>query len=123
MWPTVSPPAPNSRPMVMTGITPRNLLQVVAELLRARRVAQLAERLRLDLPNPLSRDPEPLAHLFQRPLVAVDEPAAELEHAPLARSEGVEDVLDLVAEHRQRGGVGGRNRLFVLDEVAEMRVL
>jgi len=46
-----------------------------------------------------------------------------LEHAALPRGEGVEDVLDLVAQHGQRGRVGGRDRLLVLDEVAEVGIL
>src|SRR6266550_5528978 len=44
------------------------LLQVVAQLLRPRRMAQLAQRLRFDLADPLSGHPEPLPHLFERPL-------------------------------------------------------
>src|SRR5712691_11384308 len=53
---------------------PSWLLQVVAELLRARRVAQLTQRLGLDLADALARDAESLADLFERPLVAVDQP-------------------------------------------------
>src|SRR5437879_13405346 len=77
---------------------PGELLQVVAELLRARRVAQLAQRLGLDLADALAGDPEPLAHLFQRALAAVDQPEAQLQHAPLARRERVEDVVALGME-------------------------
>src|SRR5437879_3539858 len=102
---------------------PCGLLQVVLQLLAPRRVAKLAQRLGLDLANALAGDPEALAHLLEGSLVAVEEPEAQLEHSPLARGEGVEDVLDLGAQHRQRGGVGGRGRLLVLDEVAEVRVL
>src|SRR6266404_3312999 len=125
MWPTVLPPAPICRPIVMTGMAcpPPCLLQVVAELLRARRVAQLAQRLGLDLADALARDAETLAHLFQRPLVAVDQPETQLQHAPLARRERVEDVFDLRVEHGERGRVRRRDSLTVLDEVAEVRVL
>src|SRR2546427_9648481 len=109
----VSPPAPNIRPMVMTGIClflgrPSGpLLQVVAELLGPRRMTQLAKGLGLDLPDALARHAEPLADLLQRPLVPVDQAEAQLQHPPLTWGEGVEDVLDLVVEQRQRGRVGG----------------
>src|SRR5207253_3201613 len=126
----VSPPDPNMRPMVMTGMSLLSppplgfpLLQVIAELLRPRWMAQLAERLGLDLPDALPRHPEPLPHLLQRPLVSVDQPEAQLQHTAFAGGEGVEDVLYLVVEQRQRRRVGGGDRLFVLDEVAEVGVL
>src|SRR5262249_9042067 len=96
------------------------LLQIVAELLRTRGVAELAQRLGLDLSNALPRDPEALADLLQRPLVPIDEPEAELEDPALTRCERVEYVFHLVVEHRQGGGVRWRDRLLVLDEVAEM---
>src|SRR6187551_2545140 len=50
------------------------LLQVVPQFLGAARVAQLAERLRLDLADPLAGDAELAADLFQRPLPAVVRP-------------------------------------------------
>src|SRR5713226_193912 len=101
----------------------RRLLQIIPQLLRTRRVAQLAQRLRLNLPDALAGDAEALADLLQRPLVAVDQPEPELQNAPLPGGEGVEDVLDLVVEHGQRGGVGGGDRLLVLHEVAQVGVL
>src|SRR5713226_3617915 len=123
IWPTVLPPAPICRPMVMTGMACLLILQVVAELLRARRVAQLAQRLGLDLADALAGDAEALAHLFERPLVAVDEPETQLQHTPLSRRERVEDVFDLRVEHGERGGVRRRDGLAVLHEVAEVGVL
>src|SRR5258708_37805310 len=102
---------------------PSWLLQVVAELLRARRVAKLAQRLGLDLADALAGDAEALAHLFQRPLVAVDQPETQLQHAPFARRERVEYVFDLRVQHRERGGIGRRDGLAVLHEVAEVGVL
>src|ERR1019366_296885 len=59
------------------------LFQVVLELLAARRVAKLAQRLGFDLADALAGDAKALAHLFQRPLMTVDEPEAELEHPGL----------------------------------------
>src|SRR6266446_6931337 len=123
MWPTVLPPAPICRPMVMTGMACLLLLQVVAELLRARRVAQLAQRLGLDLADALTSHAEALAHLFQRPLVAVDQPETQLQHAPLPRRERVQNVLHFGVQHGQRGSIGRRDGLAVLHEVAEVGVL
>src|ERR1700737_1861616 len=82
-------------------------------------MAELAQRLRFDLANPLAGHTETLTHLFQGALVTVDEAEAQLQHAPLARRERIQDVLDLVVEHGQRGGIRRRGRLPVLDEIAE----
>ena len=62
--------------------TASRLLQVIPEFLAAGRVAELAQRLGLDLADALSGHPEPLADLFQRALVAVDQPKPQLQHAP-----------------------------------------
>src|SRR6186713_973722 len=62
----------------------RLLLQVVLELAAPRRVAQLAQRLRLDLADPLAGDVELLADLLEGPGPAVLQPEAELEHAALS---------------------------------------
>ena len=61
----------------------RDLLQVVLELPRPGRVAQLAQRLRLDLADPFAGDVELLADLFEGPRPAVLQPETKLEHAPL----------------------------------------
>src|ERR1019366_4975631 len=103
--------------------TAPRLFQVVLELLAARRVAELAQRLGLDLTDALAGDAKALAHFFERPLMPVDETEAQLKHTTLAGRQSVEDVLDLGAQHGQRGGIAGRGRLFVLDKVAEVGVL
>jgi hypothetical protein len=55
-----------------------DLLQVVLELAGARRVAQLAQRLGLDLADPLAGHVELLTDLLEGPCAAVLEPEAEL---------------------------------------------
>ena len=50
-----------------------------AEIAPAQGMAQLAERLGLDLPDPLSRDREALAHLFQRVLALLADPEAQAQ--------------------------------------------
>ena len=61
---------------------------------RPRRMPQLAQRLRLDLPDALARHLEALSDLFQRVLGAILQAEAHLDHALLARGQG--------AQHRQR---------------------
>src|SRR5689334_19162230 len=58
------------------------LVQIVLELLRARGVAQLAQRFRLDLANALAGDAELAAHLLERAAAAVLQAEAELQHPP-----------------------------------------
>src|SRR5579859_2449511 len=95
------------------------LLQIVPKLLGARGMAQLAQGLDLDLADALAGHAKALAHLLQGALVTVDEPKAELDHAPLAWDKGIEGGLDCKLEHGDRGGVRGRCGLLVLDEIAE----
>src|SRR6478609_8498124 len=99
------------------------LLQIVLQLAAPARVAELAERLRLDLANALAGHVELLAHFLERPRPAVLQPEPELEHAPLATGQRVEHRLDLFLEELVRRRLGGRQRAAVLDEVAEVRVL
>src|SRR5713101_1591761 len=83
------------------------LLQVVPQLLGARGMAELAQGLDLDLADALAGHAKALADLFQGALVTVDEPKAELEHAPLAWDKGSERGLDRKLEHGDRGDVQG----------------
>src|SRR5512132_4141638 len=69
-------------------------LQVALELSAAGRVAQLAERLGLDLADPLAGDVELLAHFLEGPGAPVLEAEPELEHAPLAAGERVKHRCD-----------------------------
>src|SRR5712692_585129 len=77
----------------------------------------------LDLTDTLAGERESLAHLFQRALMTIVEPEAQLDHAALPRRERVEHILHLGVQHGERGGVRRRDCLTVLDEVAEMGVL
>src|SRR4051794_35501286 len=60
------------------------LVQVVAQDLRARRVAQLRHRLRLDLTDALARHAVDLADLVEGARLAVGEAEAQADHAGLA---------------------------------------
>ena len=89
------------RRLNLTGPAPCQLFEEVDQPLAARRVKQFAQPLHLDLTNAFARDPESLAHLFPRPLTAVDETEAELQHPTFARSQRVEDVLNFAAQQGQ----------------------
>src|SRR3990172_1946896 len=111
--------------MNLRGAASRNpgLLQVVLELPAPGRVAEVAERLRLDLADALAGDVELLADLLESPGAAVLQPKPELEHPPLTTGQRVEDRLDLLLEELMRGRLRRRERTPVLDEVAEVGVL
>ena len=47
-------------------------LQVLAQLGRSGRMAQLSQRLGLDLADPLASDAEPLANLFEGALLTME---------------------------------------------------
>src|SRR5437867_559727 len=98
-------------------------LQETPELLRARGVAQLAERLGLDLSDALARDREILPDLLERVLASVGEAEAKPEHLLLTRGERVQDLVGLLAQREADDGIDRRHHLLVLDEVAEMAIL
>src|ERR1700688_3995001 len=66
-----------------------------AKLPASRGVAQLPERLGLDLPDALARDGEALSDLLQRVLAPVADAEPHLDHLFLARRQRLEDRLGL----------------------------
>src|SRR2546422_7918258 len=101
----------------------RASLQERLQLPAAGRVAQLAERLRLDLPDALAGDREALAHFLERVLAAVADAKPHLDHLLLAGRQRLEDGLGLLLQIQVDDSLGGRHDLTILDEVAEMRIL
>src|SRR6266496_5753054 len=98
-------------------------LQEGLQLARPRGMPQLAERLGLDLADALAGDREALAHLLEGVLGAVAQPEAHLDDPLLAGGQGLEQRLRLLLEVDVDHGLGGRDHVAVLDEVAQMRVL
>src|SRR6185295_15674143 len=88
------------------------------ELAAAARVAQLAQRLRLDLPDALAGDREVLAHLFEGVLAAVAQAEAHLDDLLLAGSQGLEERFRLLLEIDVDDGFRRRDHVAVFDEVA-----
>src|SRR5690242_17026065 len=108
------------------GVTGRFLvflIQEAAQPLRARGMAKLAQRLRLDLTYALARDVELLADLFQRVVGVHLDTEAHAQHLGLARSERVEHVLGDTAQAGVDRRLVRRNRRLVLDEIAEMGIV
>src|SRR5436190_14816920 len=103
--------------------TLRGLLQIIAKLLRPRRVTQLRQRLRLDLPDPLAGNPELLADLLQRPRVPVDQAEPQLDDLLLPVGQRVQDRVELLLQEDEGGGIDRYDGVAVLDEVAEVGVL
>src|SRR4029077_8677517 len=99
------------------------ILGVIPQDLRPTRVPQLAKGRRLDLPDPLAGQAHATADFLERAWLVVNESEAQLDHSALARAKRGENVLDLVAEHRLRGGLERRNRHLVLDEITQVRIL
>src|SRR5438876_1127518 len=93
------------------------------QLLRTRRVTQLAQGLGLDLPDALARDVELLADFFERVIGVHLDAEAHAQHLCLARGERVEHVLAYIAQARIHRVVDRSDRARILDEVPEMRVV
>src|SRR3954469_9377731 len=98
------------------------LLEVVAELLRTRRVAELRERLRLERADPLASETELLADLVERARLAVGEPEAQGDDRCLALGQRLEHAVELTLQQAERHDLRSDRRVRVLDEVAQLAV-
>src|SRR5205085_11290094 len=89
VWGSVAPQARLwvAGPPCSTSGLMSSRLQEAPELLRPRRMAQLAQRLGLDLSDALARDREILADLLERVLASVGEAEAQAQDLLLARGE------------------------------------
>src|SRR3954464_12328786 len=95
------------------------LIEVPPQLAAVGWVAQLAQRLGLDLPDALAGDAELAPDLLQRAEAAILQPEAELDDPALAVGQALERVADLALEELLRGQVERRGHRLVFDEVAE----
>src|ERR1043165_1129514 len=100
----------------------RLVLDERLEALAARRMAQLAERLRLDLADALAGDLEVLAHFLERVVALLADAKAHAEDLLLTRRERREHLAGLIREVDAYHALTGRDDRLVLDEVAEMGV-
>src|SRR6185369_10691385 len=98
-------------------------MREVFEVLGARRVTKLAQRLRLDLTDALARDLEALTDLFERVVRLLADAEAEAQDLLLARRKGREHLPGLLLKRQRHRGVRRRNALPILDEIAERAFL
>src|SRR5438093_1582760 len=103
--------------------TSRSVLDEGAEVAAAQRVAQLPQRLGLDLTDALARDREALADLLERVLALLADAEPEAQDLLLLGRKRGQRPLDLrrqvLVEERLVGRAGG----LVLEKVAELGVL
>src|SRR5215471_4265474 len=115
------PARPASAPMPGTEASPLSA-QVAPQQLGPAGMAQLRQRLGLDLPDPLPGDAELPAHLLQGPGVTVGQPEPQLDDLLLPAGQGVQDLLELILQHDERRGLHRHHGVGVLDEVAQVGV-
>src|SRR5829696_8663195 len=100
----------------------RSVLDERLEALAARRVAQLAERLGLDLTDALPRHLEVLTDLLERVVGLLADAEPHPQDLLLARRQRREHLASLVGEVHRDHALARRDDRLVLDEVAEVGV-
>src|SRR5690606_30433733 len=93
------------------------------EALGPARVAQLPERLRLDLPDALSRHFEVLPHLLERVVALLSDAETHAQDLFLSGRERGQHFARLLREVHVDDRLGRADDVLVLDEVAEVAVL
>src|SRR5437016_2615049 len=88
----------------------------------SRRMPQLRHRTGLDLTDALPGEAEVLGHFLERALAATVEPEAQREDRALALVEHRKHLGYLAGQQARRRVLEGRDRVAVLDEVAELGV-
>src|SRR5262245_59512597 len=88
-----------------------------------RRMAELTQRLRLDLPDALARHREAHAHLLEGEVAALVDAEAQTQHLLLAGGERAQHPLGLAVEVAGGHPLDGRRQRLVLDEIAQLIVL
>src|SRR5208283_4686975 len=89
------------------------------EVARSAGLAQLAQRLGLDLPDTLAGDGELLADFLERVVGFLADAEAHAQDLLLARGERGQHLARLLAEVALDGGLDGGRREFVLDKIAK----
>ena len=100
-----------------------SLFQKVLQLFAAARMAQLAQRLRLNLTDTLTRYAKVLAHFLQGAAATVLQAKAQLKHTFFARGQGLQNLVQLLTQQRKASSISRRRRIMVLNKIAKMRIL
>src|SRR6267142_4331017 len=90
-----------------------HLVEIALELLAFLRAVQLLERLGLDLPDALARQPHHLADLLERSRLSLVEPEAQSQDLLLLRVEGPQTGIEMILQRRPHQ-LGVRRRDEVL---------
>src|ERR1700686_3367510 len=106
----------------ISEVVARRAFEESAELARARRVPQLAQRFGLDLTYALARYGERLADFLERVLGAVVEAETHLDDFFFARRQRLQHRRGLFLQVEVNDRVRRRNHGLVLDEIAQMRI-
>src|SRR6185437_12266861 len=106
-----------------SALFPSTLVEEAAEHPRAAGVLELAQRLGLDLADALARHRELLADLLEGVVGVHADAEAHAQHALLARRERSQHPRRAFAQVALDRGLERDDRVLVLDEVAEMRIL
>ena len=99
------------------------IIQEAPQLPAPRWMLQLPQRLRVDLSDALSRDRELLADFFQRVVGVHADAEAHAQHAFLAQSQRGQHAGGGLARVRPDRRIDRQDRVLVLDETAEVRIL
>src|SRR5262245_48328577 len=84
---------------------------------------ELAQRLRLDLPDAFARHREAYTYLFEGEVAPLVDPEAQPQHLLLTGRERAQNALGLAMQVAGRHPLDGRRQALVLDEIAELIVL
>src|SRR5436309_3470606 len=117
--------AADGPPIAPQSQTPKTLergIEERPELLRSRRMPQLAQGLRFDLTDALARDVERAADFLERMLGSVAHAKSHLEHLLLARRPRAEDLVGLLFQIRDDDVIDRGDHAAILDEIAKMRI-
>src|SRR4029079_19104609 len=101
----------------------RSSLEEAPQVTRRGQMAELPQRLRLDLPDALARHVEARPDLFERMVGTLADPEAQAEDLLLARGERRQHAPGLIAQVDRDTRLDLRQHALVLDEVAEVAVL
>src|SRR5262245_4754401 len=106
-----------------SSLDSRSRFQEAPELLGARRMSELAERLGLDLADTFPCHGKILSDFFKGVLTTVGQAEAQPQHLLLARRERVQHLVGLLAQGETDDRLDRRDDLLVLDEITQMTVL
>src|SRR6185437_12257307 len=118
-------------PSSLAGYRPQNLKKQTAsprtfeeraDVAGARRVAQFAQRLSLNLTNAFTRYGEHLADFFEGALIAILKPESHADDAFLARAKLLQHRCHRLFEVQVHGCLRWRDYSLVFDEITKMNV-